>query len=179
MDKNNTQNKTKTTNKNLSIPYQGVVTAKVIRNGKVVKTFKKHNKGTDFLFKQLCRCLAGQDVRDAMPRYIDAGTIDNTENKFKSELIQPSFITGKYVKKFNSQYYAVVLNALIPFSSVISNESIINTFVLKPKYDSLNDSILAIFELNGESVRLEQGESLLIEWKMAFTSIDISEGEDN
>lgn len=160
--------------------YKGIITAKIInKNGKVIKTIKKHNKGQEFLFEQLTKCLIGSNVRSNMPNYLDAGYLTGDSSKeseqFKSRLINPVALTGRYVKKFNNAYWAAVFDAFISESNILdeTKELGLSAFVLQPTKNAISTEILAVSKLEGnESIELEQGQSLLIEWKMIVSDIE-------
>lgn len=171
-------NKVKESNNKSGIPYQGTLTAKIIRNGKIVKKIKKKNTGTLYLFEQLVNCILGEDVHNNMPKYLDAGTIaselEANVNNFRSSLVLPVDLTGRYKEFVDGTYWSALFNAFIPFSTIINTEEQvgINAFALKPDINSPINEILALVKLD-DHIIINQGESLLIEWRMAFTNVKL------
>lgn len=167
----------KQSNNKSGIPYQGILTAKIIRNGKIIRKIKKKNHGTLYLFEQLVNCILGEDVHTHMPNYLDAGTVTGTvsENNFKSSLVLPVVLTGRYKEFIDNTYWSALFDAFIPFSTIINTEEQVglDSFALKSTIDSSASEILAIVKLN-DPIIINQGESLLVEWRMAFTNIELN-----
>lgn len=164
-----------------TVPYQGMVVAKILRKGKVVRTVKKHNRGQSYLFEQIAKMLAGADTSMNMPNYLDAGHSISTDdpNTFSSALIQKTSLTGNYVKKFDNTYWATVFTALIPYSIVRSGTPI-DSFALYPTYSAKSPQMLAMVKLPAnDEIILNPGESVLIEWRMIISNIDFSTDDTN
>lgn len=96
------------------IKYEGTVTIKKIKNGKVTAVHKIHNKGHDSLFKFLMNCLAGNFDSGEIPSWavpvnIDAFTgvtsyIGTCENIASKKLVNKSDATYYVEYKFYFPY---------------------------------------------------------------------------
>ncbi len=62
--------KKKTVKKEASIVYNGNVTIKLVKDGKTLKTVKKHNTGCIELFDFLSNCLMGNFVQSKTPKLL-------------------------------------------------------------------------------------------------------------
>jgi hypothetical protein len=129
-----------------SIAYEGVVTIKTIKNGKVTSEKKYHNRGTKQLFNFLLDCLAGSYITENQPRFLATALKDSTNNTYKyisnniQEVIQiksytqddnnDNYVEYKFLLPYKNEYKATGYNALIVFNkknkptSVKTNDSV-------------------------------------------------------
>lgn len=70
---------------NSNFGYIGRVTLKTICNGKVTST-DYYNSGTADLFRGYAMAMAGQDITNWLPSYIDVGLINTSTKEFTSVL---------------------------------------------------------------------------------------------
>lgn len=73
--------KKKTVKKEASIVYNGNVTIKLVKDGKTLKTVKKHNTGCPELFDFLSNCLMGDFVASKTPKVLMGYNSDGTPTK--------------------------------------------------------------------------------------------------
>ena len=168
--------------KQSSLNYYGFVTINVLNNNKVVKTIRKHNSGTEWLFKVLASTLCGNNESTNMPRYFDIGTFNKTQlgNTFVTSLVSRIALSSKTINNFsvsvpgttdNHNFKGIVgasFSALISASDILQNSL---APILRLYSDVQGESsLLAQVNLGDEAITLDysSGYNYMVEWVMTF-----------
>ncbi len=160
-----------------SITYQGNVTVKYVKNGKVIKKRKQHNAGTAELFDVILTALSGSLHTNRIPYYLLAFTTEGKSALYKAA-------AKSSVIKVDNQTNSITYTFTLPYAmfnlSTLSGGKNINTLRLYGEshivHDNLENSTnpLAAVELvEDEQISYNDlifGVSVIIEWKMTFSN---------
>lgn len=168
-----------------SISYVGEVSLSIMHGRRKVRSLSAHNKGTLSLMSFLAKCLGGEYDSANAPRYVRMFFVtDNTSLSASSltsdteKTVQP--IASNFLPEYGSnssdegEASSVTMSFLVPYS-LMKNEAQNTECNVLGIYSSddveKKDNPLAFVKLN-ESVKLGDGESLLVSWKMTLKNND-------
>ena len=161
-----------------NIGYSGIVKISIMKGKDIVRNITHHNAGTAWLFKLLSRVLCGADESNNMPKYLDLGSINNSNN-FESALANRCPLIGKSVENqdfnvektlYNSSY-ASIFTATISSLQVINESVVIDNLRLYSSKDGGDENLLAEVRLYNENkfeIGYQDNYNYLIEWIMTF-----------
>ena len=169
--------------------YSGNVTLSVkdIKRNKIIQTKHIKNAGTEYLFKFLCDCLAGNFDGTKKPRYLDASD-SQYSNNLSSNLYYRSILTNIKVipssqniklqdeSNISITQYHVRYSATILQNQINSSKNVIKCLMLcnSPDQTDVSSSILAhinIADDNGENgIEIGDNQALIIEWDLSFNN---------
>lgn len=186
---------------NLNIQYQGKVTVKYEKNGKILKTYQVHNEGTEELFRFLCICLcnnlpqsglSSNDNKFNCPEYImlynlQDGKIltqsilattdcpkalNNTSFKVKVDCIESN---NDYKTKFR---FIIPTNSLIEEkANVIAIYSSKNRKTATQSGGAKPSAFVKLVDSNGDDMSILKStiSNAIIEWEMSFENPQVQE----
>ena len=169
MSDNKTSNiKTPSSNKpaNSALGYKGVVTIKK-QYGKTIQNISKQsNAGTDAFFNAILSAIVGYYDRADMPQSLDMGEMDASK-VFISYLNYTPSITG--ILKDTAAFFT----AYIPYSAISSDKtgSLKKINCLRLLSGRSNPVELASITPQAE-ISLEEGQALIIEWKITISNVN-------
>lgn len=109
-----------------AIEYRGDVSIDVIRKGKVIKSFKNHNDGTNNLFRFILDCLAGNYYEVNRPFWIvPYFTDENKIDKYSISIPIPINNNASVSYDNSTQQYVLTYKCLIN-SSLLQTNTIID-----------------------------------------------------
>lgn len=94
------------------INYEGIVTIKKLKKGKVTSTKTIHNQGHPNLFKFILTCLAGDFNKGQLPGYCVPVRTETTGDRYVGNCVN---ISSKTLKQTNTDYY-LEYKFYLPFS---------------------------------------------------------------
>lgn len=160
--------------------YSGQVNINLVRNGKVF-TVPFLNKGTKLLTNAIAKALAGQDISDTLPRYLDFTYVIEQDG----EDTQEGRLINTKIPFVGIVWGDVALPANIqdPEGSALLLQATISSAdkVIVTNLDSIKDFRLCITTKTGEVLAfvsdptlkdmynaLSEGTDAIIEWRMLF-----------
>lgn len=180
-----TKNKTKVVEATETLPtnvlqYNGTVTIKKIKKGKVISTQKQHNKGYKALFTFLLNCLAGRWVNNARPSWCYAinkqtdgttykfcsgvgSSFGNSEQTVDVDSSDSPYIEYKFYFPYQAQYNAG-FDGLALFSEENNTPSAFNDNV---SVDMDKVSMIVDFS---EKTTADKDTDLLIVWRLEISN---------
>ena len=161
-----------------TIAYSGKVSVQVVRNGKVVNTYTKHNAAGDALFKYLIYCLAGHFAQDLVPAYVVPAYTDSGDNttKYVGNTVQdiaymgahvdtsPYYVEYKFYLPYQSQYTSPGFNTLVLYNSSLQLGEVIDSLNIDQNYS-------AIVNLE-QNVTANPGENLILSWQLQILDVN-------
>lgn len=164
-----------------TIKYRGDVTIEFVKNGKIVRTIKKHNSATKYLFEFIYHCLAGNFYQDELPSFV----IPLTEVGGQYYLYNTNFtpITKVIVEDNNT---VVTYKCLIGYNTLEIGKDVagLGFYALKNKNSDemgipiQNQSMAVIFE-NPYTPQADDRSDLLITWQVQVTNAGTIEPSDD
>lgn len=173
-------------NTSSSIEYTGSVTVKLVKDGKTVKSFRRHNTGCFSLFKFLVDCLAFQYSGNNCPKFlkcyhssgtptvanlgdnalIGGGAVSSTDAETEISNSSSIDVEGKVTYKF------IIPSSMID-TSIVSGSSTINTLALYSTENvNVNNYPSAYLSLDTKNqikdTDLGAGVSIIILWDLIF-----------
>lgn len=171
----------------MQLQYQGDVTVKVLKKGKVQKTITNHNDGTDNLFKFLLDCLAGNFIESSRPKWVIPFYIDGTTEKYSLPIAIP-IQSVEVFQDSSTQLHAISYRCLFSSTQLYNSTQIDGllfystsgknsvSFNRGEKIDTQNYSMKMYF---GTEDNEFQDADILVEWQLRIISIaDYDEDED-
>lgn len=176
-----------------SIEYRGDVSIDVIRKGKVIKSFKNHNDGTNNLFRFILDCLAGNYYEVNRPFWIVPYYTDNGQDKYSISIPVPINNNVSVSYDNNTQQYILTYKCLINSSLLQSDTTIdgllfysthvknsITTIAGQPVVDPTSDNAYCMkmsFGFDETDNNKFQDQDLLITWQLRVTAA--TQGDSN
>ena len=168
--------------KEANIVYSGNVTIKLVKDGKTLKTVKKHNTGCSELFDFLSECLMGNFVQGKMPKvlmgyYLASGepTKTNLGKKVLSTLVHYSDIDKISVGDSYKVEYKFNIPALIVNIDSENSESVNVLALFDMKNANESAPVPSAFikldsnkEITPEMV--SSGINIIVLWDMQFSN---------
>lgn len=155
-----------------AVGYQGNVTIKLIKNGKVKKTIKQHNEGKLKLFQALAFAVCGNLSQQDLPNYIDLVYYDSQSQSSTSILSYKPSLTGRTPQMVGADAYEAIFTAYVPATAIATSDKKYNVLNLLCNTDST--SILATLTLD-EIQPIPDDYTLMVQWAMVFTNTAIDE----
>lgn len=158
----------------MPIGYTGEVHISYMRNGRVYESYR-HNAGVAGLFKFVCKALAGKDVHDECPKYIDVrGSADDVA--YTSVLASEIPLSGgSYYQDGGEWLYRAT--ATIPASAITSpldDFEHYRIYLLSKVGQSVID--FAHLQLDADDLKnIAPGTQALVEWILRFQNLDGSQ----
>ena len=172
-----------------SIEYKGDVSIDVIRKGKVIKSFKNHNDGTNNLFRFILDCLAGNYYEINRPFWIVPYYIDKGENKYSISIPIPINNNVSVSYDNSTQEYILTYKCLIN-SSLLQSETLIDGLLFYSTHNKnsitgeyVNDLYSMKMSFGFEETDREEGrnkfqdQDLLVTWQLRITAA--TQGDSN
>lgn len=169
-----------------SIEYRGDVSIDIIRKGKVIKSFKNHNDGTNNLFRFILDCLAGNYYEVNRPFWVVPYYIDNGEDKYSISIPIPINNNASVSYDNSTQQYILTYKCLINSSLLQSNTQIdgllfYSTHVKKSITIVAGNLVVAATGDNAYCMKMSfgfdetdnnkfQDQDLLITWQLRITA---------
>lgn len=170
--------------------YQGNVTVSFVRKGRVIKTIRNHNEGTNELFRFLLNCLAGNYYANDRPVFIRAVYDLNHTSEVKPSDYTPSYanastiavpITQASVQLDNDlNVYTLTYQCLVPRNTITNTEIIDGLrFYSTINYD-IETTVDDRTEYQNYSMQLEFGYNnrltlidadILISWSVRISNV--------
>ena len=161
-----------------SFDYSGSVAFKIVRNGKTY-SFLTHNAGTKELMETIASALAGNDVSNKIPKYMDFVYTSNVDGTIATSLMRNrSPITGATWGDFvldsndTNNGSGLLLTSMFTYENKLyvdfNNPNIHPKLVMysndNVELASISDreSLIALYD------SLTKGNSVIIEWRMLF-----------
>lgn len=152
------------------LSYSGEVKITVKRGKSTLKTIRKHNAGTECLFKAILNFLIGYPNVGNAPNFIDAlGKSTSESGPGESVLVYKSNISSKTLQfttdsKFKAVFTGYISSKQLKQSTTESNEEGIYYLAL---VDNNNNRLADIdVTTNGKPLPIAQGTSIIVEWYM-------------
>lgn len=171
-----------TTTANTTTAIEGNVVLKVVKGKSVIKEVKTHNYGTVILFIGIIQALSQADPINnlRLPRYLGVGTSNTvgseTDTGLQSEvsMVRPALqLNYKGVQSTNSSASATY-QGLVPYNNIgMASINEIGVFGT-----SSGASLLARVILP-ETLKLDPGESLIVEWSFSVSNKSASSTTDS
>lgn len=180
-----------------AIEYRGDVSIDVIRKGKVIKSFKNHNDGTNNLFRFILDCLAGNYYEVNRPFWIVPYCTDNGQDKYSISIPIPINNNASVSYDNSTQQYILTYKCLINssllqintqidgllfYSTHVKNSITINAG--DPVVDPTSDNAYSMkMSFGFKEIDREQGKNtfqdqdLLITWQLRITAA--TQGDSN
>lgn len=185
-----TKKTTKTTKKEAvnntasSLVYSGNVTIKLTKNGKTLKSFKRHNVGCIPLFDFLTRCLTNAYNGNDCPKYLlgfhsDSGTISEgtlgtpafTGGPITYQSVDQS--TSKNKTTYKTTYKFIIPSTLIDTTVIIDNKKLNVLAIYSTTNRNSTTSPSAYISLPENKqigiADLGVGISIIVLWEMTLT----------
>lgn len=170
-----------------SIEYRGDVSIDIIRKGKVIKSFKNHNDGTNNLFRFILDCLAGNYYEVNRPFWVVPYYIDKDgEDKYSISIPVPINNNASVSYDNSRQQYILTYKCLINSSLLQSNTQIdgllfYSTHVKKSITIVAGNLVVAATGDNAYCMKMSfgfdekdnnkfQDQDLLITWQLRITA---------
>ena len=162
--------------------YKGVVTLKILKGNKLIRTITAYNEGSKELFRIIISQLCGNNESSKLPQYLDIIRVDGS-----SGLLNRVFLTGVKADTVDNIPCAY-FSALIPANQFIKRGIDIIKFALYNSFISNVDTYLAQVSLTQEQIdelnkyvstdpgiqRTYSTYNLLVEWRMFISNADVS-----
>ena len=178
------------------LSYEGIVNLKLIdeKAKRVKKSLTLHNKGTNNLFYFLCGCLThNSNLNSYSPAAIDVGGTEYNDTEsaaWESSLAYRVLLSNKsLVQNVKSNYgdkevtfpYVARFSVIIPYSAFLGVSPEIKCIQLHSSAASTDKicSLLAYLNLTEDTIVLNEGNALLIEWNMGFLNPDQNPYHEN
>ena len=171
-----------------SFTYNGKVSFKLKRNGREYSLYT-HNEGTKYLWDTVTKALAGQNVSDRVPRYIDfeyvlKEIVDTKEKEVPHSLItEPipftGIVWGEMAQEVTSEHNGtLMLTAVITANDKLSvdtsNPSITRLQLTMKSKEGRTLATVSDDSLYDLYNSLTEGTDAVIEWRMIFKNEEVS-----
>lgn len=166
------------------IGYEGIVNLLFTKNGKTINKKSIHNAGLDALFMAVCKALAGYNIQEDRPVFIDLRRGPFVSDNGTSILSRRVSVSGaSYSFDTDINKWVCKLSTTIAYGDIISSaelssEEEIRLYVTNGKkspsdlaYITLKDYGVTTSELDS----LMPGTQMLVQWKMYFSNTVSSE----
>lgn len=174
-----------------SIEYKGDVSIDVIRKGKVIKSFKNHNDGTNNLFRFILDCLAGNYYEVNRPFWIVPYYTDNGQDKYSISIPIPINNNASVSYDNSKQQYILTYKCLIN-SSLLQINTTIDGLLFYSTHNKnsitgkdVNDLYSMKMSFGFDKTDREQGKNkfqdqdLLITWQIRISSATQSDSNQS
>lgn len=166
-----------------SFGYKGVVTLKILKNNRVIRTLTTHNEGSTELFRIMLSQLCGNNEAKKLPCYLDVTRVDKTSgllNRIKLTGIKLDSVEGVpcayfsaliLANQFKKQGVDIIKFALYGENNYSSN---IDTYLAQvsltqEQINELNNFV----SLNTDIQKIYSSYNLLVEWRMFISNADV------
>lgn len=164
------------------LSYSGEVKITVKRGKSTLKTIRKHNAGTEYLFKAILNFLIGYPNVGNAPNFIDAlGQGASQSEPGDSVLIYKSNISSKTLQidakgKSKAVFTGYISSKQLKQSSIKDKEGEIYYLAL---IDNNNNRLADIdVKTKGEPLRISAGTSIIVEWYMGVDNVTTTTNTD-
>lgn len=161
--------------------YKGVVTLKILKGNKIIRTITASNEGSRELFRIIISQLCGNNESSNLPKYLDVIRVDGS-----SGLLNRVFLTGVKADAVDNIPCAY-FSALIPANQFVKQGIDIIKFALYNSFISNVDRYLAQVSLTQKQIdelnkyvstnmyiqKIYSTYNLLVEWRMFISNADV------
>lgn len=177
---------------NLNITYTGKVSVRYEKNGKILKSYQIHNKGTSELFRYLCYCLTNDwaNYTHDCPEYImlyklDGDPTESNLGEWKYAL--NSTIFKAKVETIVDSSYKTKFRFIIPTNSLIIDSGInVIAIYSSNNRDTAKDvakkpsAYAKLVNSEGENITLSKniGTNIIIDWEMSFDNSNTNNNQN-
>lgn len=153
---------------NNQLAYEGSIRVYKYKRGRLVKTFKRHNRGTVALFTLLCNALRGQLGSADRPSTIDIGITDG-DDSFSSVLgVAPSISIGAVVVDNENDSSSITFSASL--TNANSGEGIQSGRLYYALRSGTGSVLATSFTGMTSTFTIAIDEIYLIQWTLTFSN---------
>lgn len=159
------------------IGYKGIVDITFSKNDKITNRKTIHNAGLDALFMTICKALAGYNIQEDRPVFVDLRKGPFVSDNGTSILSRRVSVSGSSYSFDNDlNKWVCKLSTTISYNDIISaaelsGEEELRLYLMNGKKTPTDLAYITLKEYGESSSELESlmpGTQMLIQWKMYF-----------